>query len=132
MTATKYVLFACAASMLNLLSQYLTLGVYSGFAALYVAMAVGTLVGLVSKYLLDKHYIFYHSTESRADDARNFALYSLTGVLTTAVFWITEIAFDAVFASDSAKYVGGAIGLAIGYTVKYFLDRRYVFRETAV
>ena len=117
--------------MLNLLSQFLTLGIYGGVAALYVAMAVGTLVGLVSKYLLDKHYIFYHSTESRADDARNFAMYSLTGVATTVVFWVTEIAFDTVFASEWAKYVGAAIGLAIGYTSKYFLDRKYVFRETA-
>jgi hypothetical protein len=29
------------------------------------------------------------------------------------------------------RYVGGCIGLAIGYVIKYRLDKRYVFRTFA-
>ncbi len=30
------------------------------------------------------------------------------------------------------RYLGGVIGLAIGYLTKYHLDKRYVFRTKAV
>ena len=30
------------------------------------------------------------------------------------------------------RYLGGVIGLAIGYLTKYHLDKRYVFRTEAV
>jgi hypothetical protein len=43
------------------------------------------------------------------------------------VFWITEITFDAAWESDLAKYVGAVVGLSIGYVLKYYLDKRFVF-----
>jgi putative flippase GtrA len=53
------------------------------------------------------------------------------GVFTTLIFWGFEIAFDAVFASEVAKYWGAVLGLALGYTTKYQLDKRYVFNGQA-
>lgn len=171
MIALKYTLFAVISTLFNLLFQYLSFLVYVGFASLYIAMFIGTLAGLVSKYILDKKYIFYHTPKNKTDDAKKFMLYSLVGVFTTAIFWGTEIGFDAFFgsgraqyidavngfssqcvkytgavielnnestkyieasirlSSESAKYIGAVIGLSIGYITKYFLDKKYVFKE---
>ena len=90
-------------------------------------MFVGTLAGLVAKYILDKKFIFYHEVKNKKDDAKKFALYSLMGVFTTIIFWGTEIAFDALSQDHNAKYLGAVIGLSIGYIIKYFLDKKYVF-----
>jgi hypothetical protein len=45
----------------------------------------------------------------------------------TAVFWAVEISFDALFEFAAARYVGAAVGLTLGYSLKYELDRRFVF-----
>lgn len=132
MIAIKYVAFAVVATLLNLFFQYLSLLVYGGVGELYIAMAAGTLAGLVAKYILDKKFIFYHKPDSKMNDATKFFLYSLTGVFTTFIFWGTEIAFDAMFETEAAKYIGAVIGLAIGYVIKYFLDKTYVFWEQSV
>jgi peptidoglycan biosynthesis protein MviN/MurJ (putative lipid II flippase) len=129
MIAIKYTAFAIIATLLNLLFQYLSLLVYQGTGSLYLAMAAGTLAGLVTKYILDKKFIFYHKPESKKNDAAKFFFYSLTGVFTTFIFWGTEILFDAMLDTEIAKYVGAVNGLAIGYVIKYILDKNYVFRE---
>ena len=90
-------------------------------------MFIGTLSGLVVKYILDKKLIFYHAVENKKDDAKKFALYSLMGVFTTIIFWGTEIAFDALSQNPNSKYLGAIIGLSIGYIIKYFLDKKFVF-----
>ncbi len=125
----KYTIFAVISTVLNLLFQYFSFLVYAGFASLYVAMFTGTLAGLVSKYILDKKYIFYHTPKDKIQDVKIFMSYTLTGIFTTIIFWGTEIAFDTYFESESAKYIGAVIGLGIGYIAKYFLDKKYVFRE---
>ena len=52
-------------------------------------------------------------------------------MLTTAIFWGTELAFVALGDAPWLRYVGAVLGLAVGYTAKYRLDRRFVFRERA-
>ncbi|MBL0703843.1 MAG: GtrA family protein [Sulfurospirillum sp.] len=127
MTTFKYIIFAIISTLFNLAFQYLSFKVYLGFGSLYVAMFAGTLSGLIVKYVLDKKFIFYHEVKDKKDDAHKFALYSLMGVFTTAIFWTTEIAFDKLFTDPNAKYLGAVIGLAIGYVIKYFLDKKFVF-----
>ncbi|MCP4494039.1 MAG: GtrA family protein [Gammaproteobacteria bacterium] len=129
MIALKYTAFAGFATLVNLLFQYLSLSFYDGANSLYIAMAAGTLAGLLTKYIFDKKYIFYHISLSRKNNATKFLLYSLTGVFTTFIFWGTEIAFDILLNTESAKYLGAVIGLAIGYVIKYYLDKTYVFKE---
>jgi putative flippase GtrA len=123
----KYALFAFIATLANMATQYGSFSVYGGVFSLYVAMAFGTLAGLVVKYILDKKYIFNYVVANRREDVRKFILYSLMGVFTTLIFWGFEIAFNTLFASAAAKYWGAAIGLAAGYTTKYQMDRKYVF-----
>lgn len=127
MLAIKYAIFAMISTFFNLLFQYLSFLAYSDVAALYIAMFIGTLAGLVAKYILDKKFIFYHIPKDKKDDAKKFALYSLMGVLTTIIFWGTEIAFDTLSQDPNSKYLGAVIGLSIGYVIKYFLDKKYVF-----
>ena len=125
----NYVLFALLATAINIALQGLSFIFYDGPSAIYIAMLWGTAGGLLVKYFLDKIYIFEHKTSSRKDDLKTFVLYSLMGVVTTVIFWGTELLFDALFHRfESAKYFGAAIGLTIGYVSKYFLDRRFVFR----
>jgi len=127
MLAVKFTVFASISTLFNLLFQYMSFLIYSGFASLYVAMFFGTLAGLVAKYILDKKFIFYHVSKNKKDDAKKFALYSLMGVFTTIIFWGTEIAFDILLQSPNAKYLGAVVGLTIGYIIKYFLDKKFVF-----
>jgi putative flippase GtrA len=92
-------------------------------------MFSGTLAGLVVKYILDKKYIFYHMPKNKKEDGIKFLLYSLMGVFTTLIFWGFEIAFDYLSDHKNAKYLGAVIGLSIGYIVKYYLDKRFVFKD---
>ena len=127
MIALKYLVFAVMATALNLLTQALCLELYAGPYALYIAMAFGTAAGLVSKYVLDKRYIFAYRPVSHIDDAHRFVFYTATGVVTTALFWATEIVFDTLWRHELAKYAGAILGLSIGYLLKYQLDKRFVF-----
>lgn len=125
--AARYTLFALIATALNLLSQELTLQLYDGPAAIYLAILVGTGTGLVSKYVLDKLYIFNVQTVSLGDDLSRFLAYSLTGVVTTLIFWGAELGFEFLFGTRTARYTGAVLGLGIGYLMKYRLDKRFVF-----
>jgi len=131
MLAIKYTLFAVISTLINLLLQYLSLLAYSGSGSLYIAMFFGTIAGLATKYFLDKNYIFYHVPTDRKDDTRKFVVYSFMGGYTTILFWGTELLFDALLQSSYAKYLGAVIGLTMGYLIKYFLDKKYVFVHSA-
>ena len=123
----KYIAFAGLATLINLISQESSMALYQGNYALAVSMVAGTLTGLTSKYLLDKHYIFYYKTDSATQTMTQFVFYAITGVFTTATFWSFELGFDFFYGSRGARYTGAIIGLAIGYLIKYRLDKRYVF-----
>jgi putative flippase GtrA len=125
----KYGLFALAAMASNLCLQAVTHRFYKGDFELFVSMALGTLAGLVVKYLLDKRFIFHYRTAGVEEEGKKFSLYTATGVLTTLVFWGCEIAFDWLFGKASMRYLGALIGLTIGYSAKYQLDKRFVFRR---
>lgn len=129
--ALKYGVFAIIATLINLASQELIVRVYSGGHALYVALLVGSMTGLISKYCLDKKFIFAFVTHAQRRNLKAFITYSVTGLLTTALFWSVELGFEFWFGGKSARYSGAAIGLTIGYVVKYQLDSRMVFVSTA-
>jgi len=126
--ASLYALLALVATAVNIGSQNLFLRVYHGPSAVVLSMTVGTGIGLVVKYVLDKRYIFGFWARDAAHDARTFMLYTMMGLATTVIFWGFELGFDHLFADKRMRYLGGAIGLGIGYVTKYYLDKRYVFR----
>jgi putative flippase GtrA len=125
--AVTYAVLAAIAMAMNLSAQKATTWLYSGPYALTLALTVGTGVGLVVKYLLDKRYIFLFKPRDLAHDGRIFLLYAFMSIFTTLIFWGAEYLSDYLFESESLRYLGGAIGLAIGYFTKYHLDKRFVF-----
>ena len=125
--AVKYAFFALVSIGFNLLTQKIFFSLYRGAYSLYAGILFGTGVGLIVKYILDKRYIFYYETGSYSQDLLKFLLYSLMGVITTAIFWVFEITFHYLFAFEQARYIGALLGLMIGYTSKYFLDKQLVF-----
>ena len=127
MLAAKYTFFASISICIILLTQHLAFLLYSGKWALYVALVLSTLTVLLTKYILDKKYIFYYKVKDRKDDFDKLFLYSVMGVFTTAIFWTVEIVFNNIFGSPLAKYFGAGLGLSVGYIIKYNLDKRYVF-----
>ena len=129
--AIKYAIFALIATAANIGAQDLVIRTYSGTFDILASVVVGTGVGLVVKYILDKRYIFRFRARS-AHDTQTFALYTVMGLVTTVIFWGFEFGFHHIFETKEMRYLGGVIGLAIGYLTKYHLDKRYVFRAEIV
>jgi len=126
-----YSIFAVIATAVNIATQELVFRVYEGPFFLVSSVGAGTLTGLVVKYVLDKRYIFRFQPDDAVHDSKTFLLYSLMGVFTTMIFWGFEFGFHYLFASKEMRYMGGIIGLGIGYISKYYLDKLFVFREAA-
>ncbi|PCJ20660.1 MAG: polysaccharide biosynthesis protein GtrA [Candidatus Cloacimonadota bacterium] len=132
MILINYIFFALLATGVNLMSQFLYVE-FSPFNFLkkLIAIFIGTLTGLIFKYILDKVYIFKVEIKSKNEEVKTFILYSLMGVFTTIIFWFFEYSFIMLFPeSPNAMYFGGFIGLGIGYIIKYFLDKKYVFTKS--
>lgn len=123
----RYGAFAVLATIANLAAQRGVLALTSGKYGFMLAVLVGTGVGLVLKYLLDKRWIFLDTTQGAATHSKKFSLYTLTGVITTAIFWGSETAFWLVGQTEFMRELGAVLGLAIGYVLKYQLDRKFVF-----
>jgi putative flippase GtrA len=124
----KYIIFAIIATVANLFSQFLFLKYYCGKGSLLVAMIIGTFIGIIIKYILDKNFIFYYVINEKNKEAKKFYLYSIIGVFTTLIFWSFEISFNIIFKNEIAKYFGALLGLSIGYILKYTLDKKIVFK----
>ncbi|MBI3187633.1 MAG: GtrA family protein [Gammaproteobacteria bacterium] len=130
--AITYAILALIATAANIAAQDIVIRGYTGSFAVLISVVIGTGVGLVVKYVLDKRYIFQFRARNVAHDSHIFLLYSLMGLATTVIFWGFEFGFDHVFESKEMRYLGGIIGLAIGYLAKYHLDKRFVFRTDSL
>ncbi len=93
-----------------------------------VSILTGTAIGFLVKYVLDKRWVFVDGYDSHAAELRKVVIYAIFGVGTTLLFWATELSFLYFGRTAEAKYVGAAVGLALGNWIKYLLDREYVFR----
>lgn len=122
-----YVFFVMIAITVNLMTQAFVIAVYAGAYVVELSILAGTGTGLLVKYVLDKRHIFEYTSESLVHDGRLFVLYSFMGLFTTALFWGVEYAFQWLWGTNAMRYLGGAIGLTLGYFIKYRLDKHYVF-----
>ncbi len=127
--AFKYAIFALIATLANLLSQEMMTWFLPATWNLWGAMLMGTFVGLLVKYWLDKKYIFFFESVNLFHDGKIFILYSVMGVITTTLFWGVEWFADWWFGTKIMRYSGAILGLALGYWVKYQLDKKFVFRR---
>lgn len=124
----RYGFFAVIATLCNLGAQRLVFALAPETARFWLALIAGTGIGLVVKYVLDKKWIFGHVTRAVSDETKTFSLYTLTGIITTLVFWGMEGGFWWIWQTQTMREIGAIIGLSIGYVVKYNLDRRFVFK----
>ena len=115
--------FAVVATILNLICQ--NIFIFLEYEV-YLQILGGTLIGLVSKYYLDRQYVF---KDTKTNIAGSFILYSLFGALLTPLWWVVEIIFIYLFGTVLAQNIGAIIGLAICYYLKYLLDKKYVFNS---
>lgn len=129
--AATYAILALIATAANIAAQDIVIRIYDGAFAVLASVIVGTGVGLIVKYVLDKRYIFRFRARNALHDGRTFVLYTAMGLVTTVIFWGFEFGFQFLFETKAMRYLGGIIGLAIGYVAKYHLDKRYVFRAGA-
>jgi len=96
----------------------------------FFALGAGTVAGFVFKFLADKFIVFGEKVVTAASKktALQLVVYFLFAILTTAIFWGTETLFKLLW--SDLYLVGGVIGLAIGYSLKFVLDRKFVFIDT--
>lgn len=125
----RYASFAFVATLANLATQRLVLLAGNTPGHFAVAVGAGTIVGLLTKYLFDKRWIFYDTATGLKAHGQKFTLYAGMGLITTAIFWGTETAFWLIWQTDGMREMGAVLGLSVGYLVKYNLDRRYVFTD---
>lgn len=125
--AVLYAAFAALSIIVNISTQIAVFALLDRTWTIPLSVLAGTATGLVTKYVLDKRWIFRYVPRNHADDAGRFARYAATGLFTTGIFWGTEYLFHVLFQADGMRYLGGVVGLTIGYVLKYRLDKRYVF-----
>lgn len=122
-----YILFAAISTVINIGTQILFIWAYKGSYSVELSILIGTASGLPLRYLLEKRYIFDYKSNNFSHDGQLFMLYSIMGFFTTAIFWGSEYMFHLIFATDIMRYLGGVLGLAVGFYVKYQLDKNFVF-----
>lgn len=123
--------FALIATAANIGAQDIVTRIYSGPFNIAASVVAGTGVGFVVNYTLDKRYIFRFRARSTAHHTQTFTLYGVMGLITTAIFWGVEFGFHYIFETKEMRYFGAVIGLALGYLIRYQLNKRYVFRSKA-
>jgi putative flippase GtrA len=124
-TFLLYVVFAGVATVANLAAQEAFLRVSGSLA---IAILAGTAAGFATKYVLDKKWVFSDRYTTHRQELRKVTLYGAFSVVTTLVFWLFEVAFWMAWGTDFAKYTGAVLGLAVGYAIKFVLDRTFVFQ----
>ncbi len=124
-----YIIFALVSTLANLSTQRLILSIKSTNLFFFIALFLGTLVGLLIKFFLDKNWIFFDSSSGLKSQGRMFGMYTAMGILSTIVFWGTETIFWFIWQKDYMREFGALLGLSMGYTIKYRLDKRFVFEK---
>ena len=124
----KYILFAILAITVNIFFQYLSFLLIDHKYELYIAILNGTILGMILKYYLDKNYIFYY-VKKKFNNKNIFLLYIFTSIFTTIIFWAIELWFSYYVNINYSEYLGALVGLTLGYSLKYLLDKQLVFNN---
>ena len=127
----RYILFAFVAGCSNLAVQEVVTRIVP-WAPIVISLFIGTASGFLIKYLLDKNLIFQDSYKGHVVELGKVVTSGIFSVGTTLLFWTIELSFWYVWGTVEAKYIGAAIGLALGNWLKYWLDRIWVFKQKRV
>ena len=83
---------------------------------------------MILKYYLDKNFIFYY-VKKEFNNKNIFLLYIFTSIFTTIIFWAIELWFSYYVNITYSEYLGALVGLTLGYSLKYILDKHLVFNN---
>ncbi len=134
-----YILFAVCSTILNFTvqkiseavlysfnSNILTFSLYKNIdIATLLKLGIATIAAFVFKYLADRFLVFKKEKYTTAQkEIAGIGLYTLFSVFTTLLFWAVQLSFKVYF---QLEYIGLILGLAVGYTLKFFLDKYFVF-----
>lgn len=125
----RYIFFALLASFANIFTQRIIFSINQSKIYFIIAIGCGTLIGLITKFYLDKKWIFFDKVKSLKLEGFKFGLYTSMGIFSTLIFWSTETIFWLIWQTDKMREIGALIGLCLGYVIKYNLDKRYVFNK---
>jgi len=92
-------------------------------------MFFGIIAGFLVKFILDKFIVFKEKYKGFIHTFMQFFIYGALALITTFIFLAFEISFKIIFDFYNSEIIGGFIGLVIGYTVKFFLDKLFVFKS---
>jgi putative flippase GtrA len=124
----RYSIFAMIATILNIGTQRIIFNFGNSTNLFLLALVCGTLIGLISKYELDRRWVFENMRMNKSSK-HQFIAYALTGFITTIIFWTIEVIFWLLWQTDLMRELGAISGLAIGYIIKYKIDYRFVFHN---
>ena len=139
-----YIFFAVISTVLNLIIQFsieyllllsnivfFQMIIYKNISlVIIIKMFAATIAAFIFKFAIDKLVIFKDRSGNIAENIRQIHLYGFFAIFTTLIFWGTELSFKYFFPYRYAEYTGAVIGLAAGYTIKFFLDKKFVFNRT--
>ena len=131
-------IFAAICTGVNLGSQYILKLFLAQIEALQITffeqelyfliqLGTGTILGFITKFILDKFVVFKEKQSDAKHTLKQILIYGILAVITTIIFWGFEFAFKFAFTFMHSELAGGFIGLVIGYTIKFFLDKKFVF-----
>lgn len=138
-----YMFFAFCSILINLGTQFIirmlvknarfnSLKIYNIELGFFIQLISGTAAGFIFKFVIDKFVIFKSNYNGITHTAKQLSIYTFFAFITTAIFWGTEILFKVAFEFPNNEILGGGIGLLIGYTAKFFLDKKWVFGEKII
>lgn len=127
----RYASFAVLSIGINWLMQFCMLRTVPGTSAIYVALAAGTGAGFAAKYLLDRNFIFYHTSSDAGQELWVMALYLGTSVLMTGLYLASQGIMYYKYGECALYYISGTLVLMCGYTTKFILDGLFVFRPAS-
>ena len=134
-----YCIFATISIILNVLIQivmefilkginFLNYNIYKNITYLsIIKILIATLICFNFKFIIDKNIIFNDKTRKIDKNMIKFLIYTSFSIITTITFWGTELLFKILFNTQLFEMIGAVIGLTIGYTFKFFLDKKFVF-----
>ena len=123
----KYILFAIFATIANLLTQRIILSFFQTTFFL-LAIFLGTLVGLIIKFFLDKTFIFFDKSKISKKLGKSLVFILQMGFF-QQLFLGNRVYILDNLENRKHEEIGAVIGLSIGYIIKYKLDKKYVFNK---
>lgn len=134
-----YIIFAICSTVLNFLVQklcevtfysinksFFSLQIYKSIdIATLLKLATATIAAFIFKYLVDRFLVFKKEKyTTKQKEIAGIGLYTLFSVFTTFLFWGVQLSFKIYL---NQEYLGLVLGLGAGYTIKFFLDKHFVF-----